>query len=462
MSRPVGRSLGAVERGGLLFAGLAFAVPLWAFPGADEPFTLAKTHLLLFVVAAAGLAALWRGGAAARADRGLLVPLAALAGVICLSSLAAPFREARWVGVRADLALGATWIAAVLAVRTAAGLRLAMAGSAAATGAAAAVLLVAGDRSGGTFGNPAFAASWLAMAVPVAVAVAVTETSRRGAVLAGLAAILGSVALLLAASRAGWAAGFAGLAVWAVLSRGWILPAGRAWMAGSRPSMLALCAFAVLAVSAIAIGGHPGTAGRLRARAAEMARPGSAALGNRLLMWRTALNQLADRPILGHGSGGYRRLQIEYQAAFLARPAHAGWEANWTYSHMAHHDAVQALAEWGVVGTGILLWLAAAFVARFGAAWRGAGSGDRLLLAGMAGAAAACAVDGLASFPLHLPACAVLLGVAFAAPEAVRPAPTPARRPLELPASAGRRTLMVVAALVLVRLGWEAVRAQAS
>ena len=190
--------------------------------------------------------------------------------------------------------------------------------------------------------------------------------------------------------------------------------------------------------------------------------PGNAALGNRLLMWRMALLQLADRPVLGAGSGGYRRLQIEYQAAFLARPEHSGWEANWTYSHMAHHDAVQALAEWGVVGTGILLWLASAFAARIRAAWRGAGPGDRLLLAGMAGAAVACAVDGLASFPLHLPACAVLLGIAFAAPGAVRPHVKPPRHGADLPVGPGRRMLMVVASLVLLRLGWEAARAQAA
>ena len=115
-------------------------------------------------------------------------------------------------------------------------------------------------------------------------------------------------------------------------------------------------------------------------------------------IWSTTLGMVADAPWVGLGPGGYA----------------AGWrvvETSPRYGDAfhAHNDALQALAEYGVLVGGLWVLFALAPLGLVGLHVRTLRRGRRRrLLAGLSGGYAAVLVAALVSFPVHIGALAVL------------------------------------------------------
>lgn len=76
-------------------------------------------------------------------------------------------------------------------------------------------------------------------------------------------------------------------------------------------------------------------------------------IGDRPAVWKATLAMVADKPLLGHGFGTFAALFPAYRSA----------PTGFWYSH-AHNDYLEILAEGGVLGLGLALWLVVAFARR--------------------------------------------------------------------------------------------------
>jgi tetratricopeptide (TPR) repeat protein len=130
----------------------------------------------------------------------------------------------------------------------------------------------------------------------------------------------------------------------------------------------------------------------LRTRLRETVDPGAPTTRSRVLLWHTALEMAAGRPLTGVGTDAY-------VAAFPRHRTPDLWRLEWNPSATkAHSELLQVLATQGALGL-IAALLVVGFVAR--AVWRVAKQDDpaaRARAAAAGAALAAFAVSGLASF----------------------------------------------------------------
>jgi len=235
-------------------------------------------------------------------------------------------------------------------------------------------------------GNPDFLAQQLAMALPFAVAFAVTGR----ATVHLPAVILLAGALSLSGSRAGLVAAALGVVL----------------VAGALRSRRGACA-RLAAVLAALVGGFAAgealqsPATRTGTRLAGLAEPGTVSL-DRGMMWSGVLSAVRERPLLGHGPD-------TLGTAFL-RHAPPGWAAAkgaGTTAERAHNSILEGAAASGLIGLGALLWFAACW-ARGLPRYNGNPG-----IAAAAAAVAAYAAHNLFSFgtPATAPVIWVLLGL---------------------------------------------------
>lgn len=94
---------------------------------------------------------------------------------------------------------------------------------------------------------------------------------------------------------------------------------------------------------------------------------------DRVFMWQDALRMIQDQPILGHGINTFMANYLQY------------WVGGEQQPRYAHNCYLQMAAETGLVGLAAFLWLLWRVFAKIGRGLQAArGSGDRLLLAGLA------------------------------------------------------------------------------
>ena len=210
-------------------------------------------------------------------------------------------------------------------------------------------------------------------------------------------------------------------------------------------------ALLVLAVLAGAIAAPPGRAvvEALRAQAVKS----SAKI--RAQDWWIAYHMFREQPLVGTGLGDYKREFLPYKAKFLETERGRRYAERVGYiqrAAQAHNEYVQILAEMGLVG----LLAAAAFLAvLIHSVWRAlqknAASPEKALgTAGLAAGIVAFLSDSLFSFPLHLPANALvfvfLLGALFSR------ALSPCGREAAL-GRQGARVLAVIIGLIALTVG---------
>jgi O-antigen ligase len=275
----------------------------------------------------------------------------------------------------------------------------------------------------GTFGNPNFLAEYLAPVIILGVGAAL-EAAGRGWLGWAAAACLMLAALLLTVSRSGWLGLAAGSAVFLLLA----LPAIRS---AGRMRRLAWTGAALLAIAAtlwsplwVRVSSSFGTAD-----------PG---VTTRVFMWKAAVAQFKDHPVLGAGPGGYSLGYLDYAARLQesggARPGYAG------ITQEAHNDALQLLAERGLAGA--VLWVAAFCFLGFRAVRSTPGPAEaepsRIGHAAAAGAVTAVLVESGLGFPMRIfPTASVLLW------SLARMTPLRATRDAWLPGLISFRTLIL-------------------
>ncbi|MCE9616180.1 MAG: O-antigen ligase family protein [Lentisphaerae bacterium] len=201
------------------------------------------------------------------------------------------------------------------------------------------------------------------------------------------ACLLASVAM--SHSRAGFVIGVLQMMAWLALEarRAMVTRATRAARAVLVPASLALLLVLLLGTRALS--------GQIRSLAGEQRR---IAVDTRLLAWQGTCQMVRAHPAFGVGAGTFARAFPYYQPERLSG-----------YFRYAHNDWLQALAELGVVGCGLLALALATLTAPI---WRG---WERLrhdrLAGGVTIAVAGLALHAVLDFPLQGPVIGSLVAV---------------------------------------------------
>ena len=278
-------------------------------------------------------------------------------------------------------------------------------------------------RAYATFGQPNPFAGYLALTVPLLVALAASwalpearrclaRTVGAGLVaLSGLAAGLGLVALLLTQSRGGWIGAGCGLA--AVV-----------WLLGGRVRWLGAAAAIVVLAGAVLspLGGR--VVDRLEAgfgwrSDGVQVTPANFAVQERLAHWRAAWAMAERHPFLGVGAGNFSEHYRDLTPV---------WRFRLSQGH-AHNAFLQAAAQSGLLGLAAYLTIFAAVGMTLTRHLRSARDPTaRALVVGVIGLSLAFAVHNVFDY-LHVLSLPVQLVVAWAVAAAVgREATEPARR----------------------------------
>lgn len=240
-----------------------------------------------------------------------------------------------------------------------------------------------GLRASGTYLCPNHFANALAMAFPVAVALALLPEAGFPLRLMSLYFLgVSAPVLYWTQSRSGWMGAMAGLGTSALLL---------AWRRSRAALLAALVALPLLAGAFgwTAWKTLPAVRDRLGAVWEDPAKAG----GIRLAMWRDAPAMFRDRPWRGFGGGSYPWVYPPYQA-------YVDEHLNYDYPH---NEYIQILLEYGAVGGGLALagLLAAAWGLARGVL-RSRSREGAFLLAGAGGALAASLVHATFDFNFHI------------------------------------------------------------
>jgi hypothetical protein len=249
----------------------------------------------------------------------------------------------------------------------------------------------------GTFGNPNFLAEYTAPLAVLSFAFFL-GASRPGRRLGWLAVWTAFISVLvLTISRSAWLGLVSGLAVFLLVNGGlgpFRAQGGRnSATKGANGWLRGLVAGAAALV--VVFLGWDQVSNRL-AGSFSLDDPG---IATRFHMWKVAARMAADHPVLGTGPGGYGLNYLEYSA----RTAEAGGQDRPKYAGItkeAHNDALQALAERGLLGGVVFLFILGWMSWK---AVRGLGDGpERRRQAAALGALAAVMVECLFGFPMRV------------------------------------------------------------
>lgn len=205
-------------------------------------------------------------------------------------------------------------------------------------------------------GRTAWLWAWAALAAGLAGFAAAFEGGRAQSTF-GNPVLFGAFLAPSIALTAALAASAPGPSRWTALALAAVQFAGL-WVSGTRASFLALAGALSLACLAAPLPRSWKAAGLLLASAAAAAIP---FLFTRPvthgLIWKDALKMWLDHPVLGAGLG---RFHLEFPA-YASPGLRALWPQSEVVVNFAHSEPVQFLAETGLLGAGLLLWLWIAF-----------------------------------------------------------------------------------------------------
>ena len=195
-------------------------------------------------------------------------------------------------------------------------------------------------RFGGTVGSPNNAAAYLAMLLAPAASILLTNLGRAYKVLAGLALLLGSVALIATQSRGGWLAAALSLAVVCV-SMWW-----RGRLSLGRPLLV------VGLVAGVSVAFQDSITARLTGDDRGSAR-------SRLPLMAMAWEIISEHPLLGVGANNYSAA-LERDGSTLPGP--------WLFA--VHNKLLLVWAEIGIGGLVAYLWFLVATIRRGWRRWK--------------------------------------------------------------------------------------------
>lgn len=395
MTPPTARHRGPTIRGLALVS--LWVLPLAIWPGLDRPFSTPK---LVVVLAATGTLALFAAVNAARrrGDHGLPAVQSEdllRSGAVGLAlAWIASFALSGAVGPLpglADVLLGLTAPAfALLVIVVGVAPRRVMSAQVGAATAVAAVALAqwlgldplawmgweapvdglsVRMRVHATLGNPNFVGALMALTLPLALALDVSEQRRLPSAVSAMSLVFLLSALVATGSRGAVLGLAAGGLVWALLR-------------ASRRAVIAVCV--VLVVGVMAIWQSP-------------ARPLQTTLAGRWYLWQVVAPHAATHPLLGQGPGAVA-LRFPAWQREADRQGVSDMRFRGLTDHV-HNDYLEALVERGLVGVGVLLAVLGAVGVKV---WRQAPTKSPLL-AGAAASVTAGAACALVDFPLARP-----------------------------------------------------------
>src|SRR5215469_3265725 len=202
-----------------------------------------------------------------------------------------------------------------------------------------------GLRSWGTLGNPDFLGGYVALLLPIAVALAADAGERGRRWWYAAASILLYAALLGSQTRSAWAA--SGLAAIVLL---WRLP--RSSQVFRR---LALLGLAFVAVTGVMIATQPAVSLRVRAQSAAAGAADSSMQG-KLWVWQHVLPMIRERPVLGWGFSA-----VAGHLPGIGTPGYYQvFGHNSVLIDVAHNDLLQVAVDMGLAGLAAYVWIWAA------------------------------------------------------------------------------------------------------
>ena len=131
-------------------------------------------------------------------------------------------------------------------------------------------------------------------------------------------------------------------------------------------------------------------------------------LNARLLMWRTTLEMIKERPLFGSGIGTFRMNYLNYQAQYLIKnPKYLQY---YIKAGEAHNEYLQMWAELGIIGLGLFLFIFY-FIYHiiFNFYGKNKNGEDRLIILGLIAGITCFMIHSLFTFALHVP----VLGAIF-------------------------------------------------
>jgi tetratricopeptide (TPR) repeat protein len=262
-------------------------------------------------------------------------------------------------------------------------------------------------RAQGPFVNPDHFANYLAMVLPLAIAVTISPglVCEAASVMAfrifsGLASLVVCAALLMSMSRAAIGAAACGMVVLGMMltRRAGNEVFGYGFFYRHRALVLvgSVALFLLLLLPLAGTSGIGQSGGRLGQQITS-----ESGRDDRLPVWRDAVKMVADFPVTGVGLNCFSELFARYQRAPWSP---LFWDA-------AHNDYLQSAIELGLLGLLLILWAATALVWRLVRSLRMVEARITVLIGGFLAAAVAAAIHEFFDFPLQIPANALLLAV---------------------------------------------------
>lgn len=131
-------------------------------------------------------------------------------------------------------------------------------------------------------------------------------------------------------------------------------------------------------------------------------------INTRLLIWKTTLEMIKDRPIFGSGIGTFKMNYLNYQAEFLKNnPYYIKYSGK---AGEAHNEYLQMWAEIGIIGLGIFIGIILMFYNLIIDYLKKINNDkDKIIVFGLVLGITCFLIHCLFTFPLHVPA----LGVTF-------------------------------------------------
>jgi len=131
-------------------------------------------------------------------------------------------------------------------------------------------------------------------------------------------------------------------------------------------------------------------------------------INTRLLIWRTTLEMIKDKPVLGSGIGTFKMNYLNYQAEFLKNnPYYMQYSGK---AGETHNEYLQMWSEIGIIGLGIFIGIILMFYSLIiDYLKKNDSDKDKIIVFGLVLGVTCFLIHCLFTFPLHVPA----LGVTF-------------------------------------------------
>lgn len=181
----------------------------------------------------------------------------------------------------------------------------------------------------GSFGNPGQLGGFLAISVIVTICIWSRSKKNRYAILLILPVLIQGYVLVLSDSRAGWLAAMSGIVALWILKRKIRLSAR--WL-------ILLCFSMTIVICGL-----------------YKYKPESA--NGRLLVWRVTMDLIADKPVWGHGVGGFNRNYMYYQANYFAEHPESHYLQYSDNIAYPYNEFLHILTDQGIIGLLLMLGL---------------------------------------------------------------------------------------------------------